>query len=291
MKNKLRRIAAAAALCAGVCLTATGQTPPAITPDPEIEANIQKLLKKMTLDEKVGQMCEITIDVVTDFPKSRDGFTMSEAMLDTVIGKYKVGSIFNAPFDVAQTPEFYADIIKRLQEKSIEVTGIPCIYGLDQIHGASYVLGSTLFPQGINMAASFNRDLAERGGEITAYESRAANVPWTFSPTMDLGRDTRWPRLWESYGEDPYLSAEMAVAATKGMQGGNTGHIDQYHMAACVKHYLGYGAPFSGQDRTPAVISGHDLREKFFAPFKESLQAGALSLMVNSSSINGVPCH
>lgn len=265
----------------------TGKAPEAIKNDPGIEKKIDDIMSDMTLEEKVGQMTQLSFGMIADNANR----SVSEELLDTVIGKYKVGSILNVPFDVAQSKEFYAEIIGQIQKKSMEEIGIPCIYGLDQIHGVTYVLGGTLFPQGINMAATFNRDLAVRGGEITAYETRAANVPWTFSPTMDLGRDTRWSRLWESYGEDPYLNSEMAVAAIKGIQGDDPAHIDEYHIAACAKHYLGYGVPVSGQDRTPAVISKHDLREKFFAPFKESLQAGALTLMVNSASINGIPCH
>ena len=291
MKNKLRRIAAAAALCAGVCLTATGQTPPAITPDPEIEANIQKLLKKMTLDEKVGQMCEITIDVVTDFPKSRDGFTMSEAMLDTVIGKYKVGSLLNVPLSVAQKKEVWAKAIKQIQDKSMKEIGIPCIYGVDQIHGTTYTLDGTLFPQGVNMGATFNRDLVRRGAEISAYETKAGCIPWTYAPVVDLGRDPRWSRMWENYGEDCYVNAEMGVAAVKGFQGGDPNHIGPFNVAACVKHYMGYGVPVSGKDRTPSAIPRSDLREKHFAPYLAAVRAGALSVMVNSAVDNGMPFH
>ena len=291
MKNKLRRIAAAAALCAGVCLTATGQTPPAITPDHEIEANIQKLLKKMTLDEKVGQMCEITIDVVTDFPKSRDGFTMSEAMLDTVIGKYKVGSLLNVPLSVAQKKEVWAKAIKQIQDKSMKEIGIPCIYGVDQIHGTTYTLDGTLFPQGVNMGATFNRDLVRRGAEISAYETKAGCIPWTYAPVVDLGRDPRWSRMWENYGEDCYVNAEMGVAAVKGFQGGDPNHIGPFNVAACVKHYMGYGVPVSGKDRTPSAIPRSDLREKHFAPYLAAVRAGALSVMVNSAVDNGMPFH
>ena len=291
MKNKLKRIAAAAALCAGVCLTATGQTPPAITPDPEIEANIQKLLKKMTLDEKVGQMCEITIDVVTDFPKSRDGFTMSEAMLDTVIGKYKVGSLLNVPLSVAQKKEVWAKAIKQIQDKSMKEIGIPCIYGVDQIHGTTYTLDGTLFPQGVNMGATFNRELVRRGAEISAYETKAGCIPWTYAPVVDLGRDPRWSRMWENYGEDCYVNAEMGVAAVKGFQGGDPNHIGPFNVAACVKHYMGYGVPVSGKDRTPSAIPRSDLREKHFAPYLAAVRAGALSVMVNSAVDNGMPFH
>ena len=244
MKNSRIRLSwIAIALAVSACC-GTGNTPAAISSDDRIEKKIDSILSDMTLEEKIGQMTQITIGVITD----STGFALSEEMLDTVIGKYKVGSILNAVGNVSQPREVYADVIRRIQEKSLESTGIPCIYGLDQIHGASYVAGATFFPQGINMAASFNRELSRRGGEVTAYESRAALVPWTFSPTMDLGRDTRWSRLWESYGEDPYLSSEMATAAVEGMQGDDPGHIDKYHIATCIKHYLGYGVPVSGKE-------------------------------------------
>ena len=261
--------------------------PPAIPTDSVIEKKIDSLIRKMTLEEKIGQMTEITVGVVTD----KSGISLSEEMLDTVIGKYKVGSILNIPFGVGQPKEVFAGVVRRIQEKSLDVIGIPCIYGLDQIHGASYTQGATFFPQGINMAATFNRGLAKRGGEITAYETRACLIPWTYAPVMDLGRDPRWPRMWESYGEDPYLNAEMAVSVVQGLQGEDPNHIGPYNIASCIKHYMGYGVPVSGKDRTPAVIAPNDLREKYFAPFKECIDAGALTLMVNSASINGIPCH
>ena len=169
--------------------------------------------------------------------------------------------------------------------------GIPCLYGLDQVHGASYIADATLFPQEINVAATFNREHAFNMGEVTAYESRAALNPWSFSPTLDLGRDQRWPRLWESYGESEYLQAEMGVAQTVGMQGTDPNHVDPYHMAVCIKHYMAYGVPVSGRDRTPSSVTDGDMRERYFEPFKECIQAGALSLMVNSSSNEGLPFH
>ena len=279
-------------LCASACVSSAGQTvPPAITPDPEIEANIQKWLKQMTLDEKVGQMCEITIDVVTDFEKSKNGFALSEAMLDTVIGKYKVGSLLNVPLSVAQKKEVWAAMIKQIQDKSMKEIGIPCIYGVDQIHGTTYTLDGTLFPQGINMGATFNRELVERGAEISAYETKAGCIPWTYAPVVDLGRDPRWPRMWENYGEDCYVNAEMGVAAIRGFQGDDPNHIGENRVAACVKHYMGYGVPVSGKDRTPSAIPRSELREKHFAPFLSAIRAGALSLMVNSGVDNGMPFH
>lgn len=277
---------------AGCSLPLTAQQiKPAIPSDPEIEAKINKLLQKLTLEEKIGQMCEITIDVITDFSDKENEFRLSESMLDTVIGKYKVGSILNTPFSIAQEKEVWADLITRIQKKSMEEIGIPCIYGVDQIHGTTYTRGGTFFPQSINMAAAFNRQLTRRGAEISAYETKACCIPWNYAPVMDLGRDPRWPRMWESYGEDCYVNAEMGVQAVKGFQGENPNHIGENNVAACIKHFMGYGVPVSGKDRTPSSISRTDLREKHFAPFLASIQAGALSLMVNSGVDNGVPFH
>lgn len=278
-------------MCAGAIASAVGQTAPAIPSDPVIEANIQQWLKKMTLEEKIGQMCEITIDVVTDFEKSRDGFTLSEAMLDTVIGKYKVGSLLNVPLSVAQKKEVWAKAIRQIQEKSMKEIGIPCIYGVDEIHGTTYTLDGTLFPQGVNMGATFNRALVRRGAEISAYETKASCVPWTYAPVVDLGRDPRWPRMWENYGEDAYLNTVMGVEAVLGFQGSDPNHIGRYNVAACVKHYMGYGVPVSGKDRTPSAIPRSELREKHFAPYLAAIRAGALSVMVNSAVDNGMPFH
>ena len=288
--NNIRNLAMASMVCAG-SLAGMAQPAPAISADPVIEAHIQEWLKKMTLEEKIGQMCEITVDVVTDFPGSKDGFKLSEAMLDTVIGKYKVGSILNVPLSVAQKKEVWAAAIKQIQEKSMKEIGIPCIYGVDQIHGTTYTLDGTLFPQGVNMGATFNRSLVRRGTEISAYETKASCIPWTYAPVVDLGRDPRWPRMWENYGEDCYVNAEMGVEAVKGFQGDDPNHIGEYNVAACMKHYMGYGVPVSGKDRTPSSISRSDMREKHFAPFLAAVRAGALSVMVNSGVDNGMPFH
>ena len=288
--NNIRNLAMASMVCAG-SLAGMAQPAPAISADPVIEAHIQEWLKKMTLEEKIGQMCEITVDVVTDFPGSKDGFKLSEAMLDTVIGKYKVGSILNVPLSVAQKKEVWAAAIKQIQEKSMKEIGIPCIYGVDQIHGTTYTLDGTLFPQGVNMGATFNRSLVRRGAEISAYETKAGCIPWTYAPVVDLGRDPRWSRMWENYGEDCYVNAEMGVEAVKGFQGDDPNHIGEYNVAACMKHYMGYGVPVSGKDRTPSSISRSDMREKHFAPFLAAVRAGALSVMVNSGVDNGMPFH
>ena len=292
MKN-FKKLALASVLCTGVCLTAGGQKPaPAIPSDPVIEAHIQKWLKKMTLEEKIGQMCEITIDVVSDFEASKkNGFTLNPAMLDTVIGKYKVGSLLNVPLSVAQKKEKWAEAIKQIQDLSMKEIGIPCIYGVDQIHGTTYTLDGTMFPQGINMGAAFNRELTEKAAAISAYETKAGCIPWTYAPVVDLGRDPRWSRMWENYGEDCYVNAEMGKASVRGFQGSDPNHIGEYNVAACMKHYMGYGVPVSGKDRTPSSISRSDMREKHFAPFLAAVRAGALSVMVNSGVDNGMPFH
>ncbi len=263
----------------------------AITPDHEVEAQVEKLLSQMTLEQKIGQMCEITIDVITDMGV-QDSFVLNEKALKNVLEKYKVGSILNVPKGTAQTPEVWSKLIRRLNHLSMDAqAGVPQIYGVDQIHGASYTWGATLFPQEIGQAASFNRAIPHRVSEIAAYESRACLIPWVYAPVMDLGRNPLWSRMWESYGEDVYLSQEMARQAVLGFQGNDPNHIDGKHVAACIKHYMAYGVPRTGRDRTPSSITDRELREKFFQPFRAAIQAGALSLMVNSGVNDGIPFH
>ena len=223
--------------------------------------------------------------------ENKKGFQIDEALLDSVISKYKVGSILNVPNSIAQTKEGWEAIIRKIQDKSMKVIGIPCIYGVDQIHGTTYTQGGTFFPQGINMAATFNRSLVREGSRISAYETKAGSIPWTYAPVLDLGRDARWPRMWENYGEDCYVNAEMGRESILGFQGEDPNQIDNNHVAACLKHYMGYGVPVSGKDRTPSSITVQDMREKHFAPFLEGIKAGALSVMVNSASNNGLPFH
>lgn len=279
---------------AGSLLSASAQTSvaPAIPVDKKIEQNIEKLLKKMTLEEKIGQMTQLAIDVVTQKgSNSKDGFTFDEAALDSVINKYKVGSILNVPYGSARTKEVWTSIIKRLQERSMKEIGIPCIYGVDQMHGTTYTAGGTFFPQGINMGATFNRQLVREGSQISAYETKAGNIPWTFAPVVDLGRDARWPRMWENFGEDSYVNAQLGRESVIGFQGEDPNRIGANNVAACMKHYMGYGVPVSGKDRTPSSITEQDMREKHFAPFLETIKAGALSVMVNSAMNNGLPFH
>lgn len=262
----------------------------AIPSDPDIEAAVERTLSKMSLDEKIGQMTELSIDVLGDW---KDGeFFLDPQKLHEAIAVYKVGSVLNAPGGpTAQTPAKWEKLIGQIQEVSMKEIGIPCIYGLDQNHGTTYTLGGVLFPQNINVGASFNPTLARRAAEITAYETRAANCPWTYSPTVDLTRDPRWSRVWENYGEDPLVNAIMGAQQVKGFQGDNPNKIGRHNIATSVKHYLGYGAPRTGKDRTPAYISPSDLREKFFEPYRACIEAGALTVMVNIGSINGRPVH
>ena len=314
---------------------------PAIPRDAALEAKIEKTLAKMTLDEKIGQMLELNLDVMgkmtvenakvdrekvrsvmqqygrsdqeteamlkmTDqqiidklgaFPvdiysgETKRVWKINETMLDTLISKWKVGSILNAPGSRAASKDDWQKWIRLIQEKSMKHLGIPNIYGLDHNHGVTYTQGGTLFPQPINIGASFNVLLAEEGAEITAYESRAANCPWVYNPVVDLSRDPRWPRVYESFGEDAILNAQMVAHEIKGYQGDDPNHIDRFHVGTSTKHYFAYGAPWTGKDRTPAYLSPLMLREKYFEPFKAAALAGTLTMMVNSASINGVPVH
>ena len=323
-----------------VAIAAQAQKP-AIPRDAALEAKVEKTLAKMTLDEKIGQMLELNLDIIgkmtvenakVDREKVRSvlqqygrsaeevenmlkktdqeiidllgGFPvdiyqgdtkrvwkLNEVMLDTLISKWKVGSILNAPGTRAPKVDEWQKWIRLIQEKSMKYLGIPDIYGLDHNHGVTYTQGGTLFPQPINLGASFNTDLAFRGAEITAYESRAANCPWVYNPVVDLSRDPRWPRVYESFGEDAILNAKMVVAEIKGYQGEDNNHIDRFHVGTSTKHYFAYGAPWTGKDRTPAYLNPQMIREKYFEPFKAAALAGTLTMMVNSASVNGVPVH
>ena len=329
-------------LFAIACATIVAQAQkPAIPRDAALEAKVEKTLARMTLDEKIGQMLELNLDVMgkmtvenakVDREKVRSvlqqygrsaeeiegmvkmtdqeiidklgGFPvdiyqgdtkrvwkLNEVMLDTLISKWKVGSILNAPGTRAPSVDEWQQWIRLIQEKSMKYLGIPDIYGLDHNHGVTYTRGGTLFPQPINLGASFNTELAFRGAEITAYESRAANCPWVYNPVVDLSRDPRWPRVYESFGEDAIVNAKMVAAEIKGYQGEDNNHIDRFHVGTSTKHYFAYGAPWTGKDRTPAYLSPQMIREKYFEPFKAAALAGTLTMMVNSASVNGVPVH
>ena len=270
--------------------------------DEKVEAQVEALLSKMTLRDKVGQMCELAIDKVAqsssdgnvkdnNSSRSLAGGMLSAEAVDEVFGRYRVGSILNVPLGVAQTPEKWAEVIRTLNDASMAQCGVPELYGVDQIHGASYTWGATLFPQEVGQGASFNAAIPRRIGEITAYESRACLIPWVYSPVMDVARSPLWPRMWESFGEDVLLNGIMASEMTRGLQGDDPNHVGMNNVAACLKHYLAYGAAVSGKDRTPSSVTYREMLEKYFQPFRMCCEAGALSLMVNSANNNGVPFH
>ena len=281
-----------------VSLVAQAQGP-AIPRDAAIERRVERQLAKMSLDEKVGQMLELKVTRLGSQTmvngrlkwEAIDGMPLDEPNMDSLFGKYHIGSVLGVMGNYAVTRAQWQEWLGAIQQKSMHYSGIPVIYGNDFNHGVAFTQGGTLFPQPINIAASFNTALAEEGARITAYESRACGCPWVFNPTLDLGRDARWPRLWESFGEDALVNARMAEAQVRGYQGTNPNQVDRYHVATCVKHYFAYGAPASGKDRTPAYIAPNMLREKFFEPFRAAVRAGALTVMVNSGSVNGVPLH
>ena len=270
---------------------AQGARRPAIPRDAAIERQIEKTLARMTLDEKIGQMLELNFDVMGGKDRATGQWQLNEAALDTIIEKYKVGSILNAPATRAATVDQWRHWIGIIQQKSMQTMGIPTIYGLDHNHGVTYTQGGTLFPQPINLGASFNTDLARQMAKVTAYESRASNCPWVFNPVVDLGRDPRWPRIYESFGEDAVVNSKMVTAEIRGYQGDDPNHIDAYHVGTSTKHYFAYGAPWTGKDRTPAYLSPQLIREKYFEPFRQAALAGTLTMMVNSASLNGVPLH
>ena len=285
---KINKILAVACALLTVSCHRTDRVKPAIPADREMEKKIEEVLSGMTLDEKVGQMLQLNLDVLGK--KGVKPWQLDEYTLDTLIRNWKVGSFLNVAGRAATVDE-WQERIGKIQEYSLKYIGIPTIYGLDQNHGASYTQGSVIFPQPINVAATFDTDVVFDMARTTAYESRACNCPWVFNPTLDLGRDPRWSRIWESFGEDAVVNSRMAQAEVRGYQGDDNNHLGSKNVAVSVKHYFGYGAPFSGKDRTPAYISPQMLREKYFAPFKAAIEAGALTVMVNSGSINGVPVH
>jgi beta-glucosidase len=249
---------------------------------------IEALLKRMTLEEKVGQMTQLAIGMIAS--GSDQNLKIDPVKLDKAVVKYGVGSILNVA-DQALTVDHWHEVISQIQEAATKKTrlGIPVIYGIDSIHGANYVQGATLFPQEIGMAATWNPELMKRAAEITAAETRAAGLPWSFSPVLDLGRNPLWPRFWETFGEDPYLATVMGVAFTRGLEGSDVS--SQTHVASSLKHYMGYSFPLTGRDRTPAWIPENYLREYFLPTFAAAVKAGARTIMINSGEINGVPGH
>lgn len=283
-------------LLTGLALLTIGCMSYSFTPPKEVspyENQITQLMSKMTLDEKIGQMSQFAVDLVlkTKDNVPVDPVELDMAKVDHILGYLKAGSILNVPAGVAQKPALWEKIISQMQQEAIKATGIPMIYGIDAIHGGTYSLGATLFPQEIGMGATFNPELVYKGAQVSAYETRASDIPWSFSPVLDMGRMPLWPRMWETYGEDTYLNSTMGVACVEGYQGKDRNKIGMDNVAACLKHYVGYGVPVSGQDRTPAMIPQIELRERHLKPFAEAVEAGALSVMVNSSIVNGEPVH
>ena len=249
---------------------------------------VEKILNQMTLEEKVGQMAQVTVDIMKD----RNTWKLSDSLMRKGIVDYKIGSLLNTWNNSAPELSEWFETLKTVQSYTQQTRlKIPLVYGVDAIHGANYTNKATLFPQQIGQAATFNRSLVRRAAEITAYETRAASLPWTFSPVLDLGIDVRWPRLWETFGEDPYLASALGVEMTKGYQGNDPQSIGKYNVMACAKHFLGYSAPVSGKDRTPAIISDNVLREYHLPSFQAAVEAGIGSVMVNSGLINGIPVH
>lgn len=257
-----------------------------------IDQKVKNLLAKMTLEEKVGQMAQITLDVVTNGKDKYSSFepvSLNQEQLERALVKYKVGSIINTANNRARTPEVWHQLINKIQETGKGRLNIPILYGIDAIHGTTYTAGATMFPQQIGQAATRNRSLVYKAAEITAYETRASAIPWNFSPVLDLGADPRFPRQWETFGEDPYLISELGVQMVKGLEGNNI--ADPYHVASSIKHFLGYQVSNSGKDRTPAYIPSNVLRDYHLPPFKAAIDAGAHSIMINSGIINGLPTH
>ena len=283
----LKQVAVLTSIGLTLASCGSGQTSgtPAIPKDKAIENKVESVLKTLTLEEKAGQMVQLTSETFCT-----DGL-VDTAKVRHLVREYKIGSFLNMLGSSSRPRAITAEQIKKIQDITMDELGIPMVYGLDMIHGATYLDDATFYPQEVNIAATFDRSYANMMGKVIAYESRAAMTPWVFSPVMDLSRNPCWPRVWESWGEDPYLQAEMSVAETVGAQGHDPNHIGLENVAVSIKHYLGYGATASGKDRTPAYVAPDDLREKYFRPFKECMQAGALTLMVNSASINGVPVH
>ena len=283
--NKKTSVLASMSIILASCGAGQTSGSSAIPEDKAVENKVESVLKKMTLEEKVGQMVQLTA-----------GAFCTDDLVDTakvrhLVKEYKIGSFLNTFGPASRPRAVTAEQIKKIQDITMEELGIPMVYGLDMIHGATYLDDATFYPQEVNLAATFDRSYAEMMGKVIAYESRAAMTPWVFSPVMDLSRNPSWPRVWESWGEDPYLQSEMSVAEVIGAQGTDPNHIGLENVAVSIKHYLGYGAAASGKDRTPAYIAPDDLREKYFRPFKDCMQAGALTMMVNSASINSVPVH
>ncbi|SHE39426.1 glycoside hydrolase family 3 N-terminal domain-containing protein [Dysgonomonas macrotermitis] len=285
MKKTFAVMAASLSLIAGAHAQVTS----------DVEKQAAAIVSKMTLAEKIGQMSQISIDIVCKGQDTPPTSTLEIDMdkLREAVVKYHIGSILNAPNTRARTPEWWSDAIAKIQQVAMNETRmkVPVIYGLDQIHGATYTAGSTMFPQEINLAATWNPVHARKMGEITAYETRASNVPWTFSPVLDLGPDPRFPRQYEAFGEDPYIASVMGYELVKGLEGDDNNIGNPHKIAANMKHFLGYGVPISGKDRTPAYIPMNVLLEYHVPAFQAAVDAGVHTVMINSGIINNEPVH
>ena len=252
-----------------------------------IDNKVKALLSKMSNEEKVGQMTQIT---VTNFEVTGRKGVIDAAKLKEGIQKYHIGSILNVPNPGAPTVKRWREVIATISDEANKTRlKIPVLYGIDAIHGASYTQGATLFPQQIGLAATFNTELVKEGAQISAYETRASSLPWIFSPDLDFPRNPAWSRMWETFGEDVYLSSKMAVALVQGFEGDGVG--SKYQVASCMKHYIGYGSTTTGKDRTPSIIPERILRQYDLTIYEAAIKAGAKSVMVSSGEINGTPVH
>jgi beta-glucosidase len=253
----------------------------------DIDKKVSELLAKMTIEEKVGQMTQMTI---TSFEIKGQVGVFDMVKLRDVIKNHNIGSILNVPNPGAPTIQRWKEVITIINNEANKTRlKIPILYGIDAIHGSSYTAGATLFPQQIGIAATFNTEIARKGAEISAYETRASSIPWVFSPDLDLPRNPSWSRMWESFGEDVYLSSQMGVATVEGFEGKDVG--SKYNVASCLKHYIGYGSTTTGKDRTPSIIPERILRQYDLTIYQAAIKAGAKSIMISSGEINGTPVH
>ncbi|MBB3697857.1 glycoside hydrolase family 3 C-terminal domain-containing protein [Flammeovirga yaeyamensis] len=300
-KNWIRGVLAAA-----LCSVTLGFNTPNVDPTQQenieiiiksnlsVEDKVEKILQQLTLEEKVGQMTQITLDVITKGENvfvSDEPLTVDKKLLEEAIKKYKIGSVLNTANNRARSTEKWNEVITQIQKVAMKEIGVPVLYGVDAIHGTTYTAGATFFPQQIGMAATWNPELNRQGCEVTAYETRASSIPWDFSPVLDMGRNPAWPRIWETYGEDVYLTSQMGIAAVKGYEGENNDLSDNTKVASCIKHFLGYGSERSGKDRTPSYLPEIELREHYLPSYKAAIDAGAHTIMINSGIINGTPVH
>lgn len=253
----------------------------------EIDQKVSELLSKMSIEEKVGQMTQMT---VTTFEIKGQPGIFDMPKLQEAIQTYHIGSMLNVPNPGAPTIQRWKEVITTINKEANKTRlKIPVLYGIDAIHGSSYTAGATLFPQQIGIAATFNTEIAKKGSEISAYETRASSIPWVFSPDLDLPRNPSWSRMWESFGEDAYLSSQMGAAMVTGFEGNDVG--SKYHVASCMKHFIGYGSTTTGKDRTPSIIPERVLRQFDLTIYQAAIKAGAKSVMISSGEINGTPVH